>query len=170
MSTDKVPESFFDFEDFRRVLYKWHRVLSSALKTCITSGEYMHIRNAIIILKAIHQHFPAVNWIGRDQLTCVTELSRTETREDLKIAATSLLGNLKRREKQWMLPQAFHLVSLENTRSQPGGADAIKVESTTATNGSSSGSTRPLTPQPAVAPSKQLNAAAPDYKPLGQPK
>lgn len=170
MSTDKVPETFFDFEDFRRVLYKWHRVLSSALKTCITSGEYMHIRNAIIILKAIHQYFPAVNWIGRDQLTCVTELSKTETREDLKIAATSLLGNLKRREKQWMLPQAFHLVSLENTRPQPNGADAVKIESANATIGSSGGSARPLTPQPAVAPNKQLNAAAPDYKPLGQLK
>jgi len=170
MSTDKTPESFFDFEDFRRVLYKWHRVLSSALKTCITSGEYMHIRNAIIILKAIHQYFPAVNWIGRDQLSCVTELSKTETREDLKIAATSLLGNLKRREKQWMLPQAFHLVSLENTRSQPNGADAVKIESANAANGSPGGSARPLTPQPAAVPNRRLDAAAPDYKPLGQPK
>ena len=170
MSTDKIPETFFDFEDFRRVLYKWHRVLSSALKTCITSGEYMHIRNAIIILKAIHQYFPTVNWIGRDQLTCVTELSKTESREDLKIAATSLLGNLKRREKQWMLPQAFHLVSPDNTRSQPGGADALKVESTNAANGSLAESGRPLTPQPGASASKTMNVASPDFRPTVLPK
>lgn len=170
MSTDKIPDSFFDFEDFRRVLYKWHRVLSSALKTCITSSEYMHIRNAIIILKAVHQHFPAVNWIGRDQLACVTELSKNEAREDLKIAATSLLGNLKRREKQWMLPQAFHLVSLSNTSSQPNGADAAKVESANLANGSPAGSARPITPQPDAVAGKTLNAKATEFKPTVQPK
>lgn len=170
ISTDKIPATFYDFEDFRRVLYKWHRVLSSALKTCITGGEYMHIRNAIIILKAIHQYFPAVNWIGRDQLTCVTELSKTETREDLKIAATSLLGNLKRREKQWMLPQAFHLVSLDSTRPQPNGTDAAKVESANIVNGSPAGSARPVTPQPDGVAGKTLNAAAPEYRPTTQPK
>ncbi|KAI9873157.1 MAG: THO complex subunit 2, partial [Pleopsidium flavum] len=169
MSTDKIPETFCDFEDFRRVLYKWHRVLSSALKTCITSGEYMHIRNAIIILKAIHQYFPAVNWIGRDQLSCITELSKTEIREDLKIAATSLLGNLKRREKQWMLPQAFHLVSLDSTRSQANGADGAKVESANVVNGSPAGSARAVTPQPDAVAVKTYNAAAPEYRPTTQP-
>ena len=112
MSKSGVPESFLEYEDFRRLLYKWHKHINTALKVCLTSGEYMHIRNAIVVLKGIHQYFPAVNWNGRDQLTSVTELINTEKREDLKIAATSLLGNLKRREKQWMLPQAFNLVSI----------------------------------------------------------
>ena len=108
---DKAPETLLPFEDFRRLVYKWHRQINSGLKACLCSGEYMHIRNAIIILKAIHQYFPVVNWIGRDQVVAVTDLSKNEKREDLKIAATSLLGNLKRREKQWMLPQAFNLVN-----------------------------------------------------------
>ena len=111
MTNEKTILLFWDYEEFRRVVYKWHRNLNTALKTCISSGEYMHIRNAINILKAVYQYFPAVNWMGQSQTTSITELSRSESREDLKIAASSLLGNLRRREKEWLLPQAFQCVS-----------------------------------------------------------
>lgn len=70
----------------------------------------MHILNAISVLKAVVQHFPAVNWIGRDMLTCVNNLSKNDERDDVKIPAASLIGDLNRREKKWMLPQAFNLV------------------------------------------------------------
>ncbi|KAH8702482.1 putative THO complex component [Talaromyces proteolyticus] len=98
--------SFVDFEMFRRLLYKWHRLLAGALKTCFNGGEYMHIRNGISVLKSVSQNFPAVNWMGRDMLQCVNTLSNDD-REDVKIAAASLKGDLSRREKQWLLPQAF---------------------------------------------------------------
>lgn len=110
LTTEKEVKSFLDFEDFRRILLKWHRNLNGALKTCYASGEYMHIRNAINILNHIHQYFPVVNWMGSNQLAAITELSKKESREDLKIAATSLIGALKKREKSWVLPQAFNLV------------------------------------------------------------
>lgn len=109
---DKTIVAFFDFEDFRGVLLKWHRCLNSALRTCIASGEYMHVRNAINVLNGIHQYFPAVNWMGNSLVSTVTDLSKTETREDLKVAATSLIGGLKRREKDWVMPQAFALVGV----------------------------------------------------------
>ncbi|KAI9842325.1 MAG: THO complex subunit 2 [Sclerophora amabilis] len=154
MVKDGVPESLLDYEDFRRILYKWHKSINSALKACLTSGEHMHIRNAIIVLKTIHEHFPAVNWIGRDQIASVTELSKTEKREDLKIAATSLLGNLKKREKHWLLPQAFNLI--DNAQNGP--------------NRGRSGSARPITPQPAEGKvAKSLSAAAPEFQPTSQP-
>ena len=110
MSSDKSQFTFLDYEDFRRILLKWHRNLSFAIKTCISSGEYMHIRNAVNVLNNIHQFFPAVNWMGQSLLNTITDLSKTETREDLKVAALSLMGALKRREKDWVLPQAFNLV------------------------------------------------------------
>lgn len=111
LADEKNVLSFWDYEDFRRVLLKWHRNLNNALKACISSGEYMHIRNSINLLKAVHQYFPAVNWMGQGLVSSILELGRSESREDLKIAASSLLGNLKRREKDWVLPQAFSLVS-----------------------------------------------------------
>ena len=112
MTNDKGIVAFYEYEEFRRLLLKWHRNLNGALKTCIGSGEYMHIRNAINILNNVNQYFPAVNWMGQSQLTSIGELSRSEHREDLKVAATSLIGALKRREKDWVLPQAFNLVSI----------------------------------------------------------
>ena len=110
MKSEKEVDVFLEYEDFRRILLKWHRNLNGALKTCYASGEYMHIRNAINILNNVHHYFPAINWMGSNQLASITELSKNESREDLKIAATSLIGALKKREKNWVLPQAFNLV------------------------------------------------------------
>lgn len=107
---DVETEKPLEFEDFRRILLKWHRNLNGALKACYASGEYMHIRNAINVLNHVVQYFPAINWMGSNQVSLITDLSNKETREDLKIAATSLISALKKREKQWILPQAFSLV------------------------------------------------------------
>ena len=112
ISPDNTVTAFYDFEEFRTVVFKWHRGLNSAFKTCIGSGEYMHVRNAINVLNGIYQHFPVVTWMGTSLVNTVTDLSKIETREDLKVAATSLIGGLKRREKNWVLQQAFALVSI----------------------------------------------------------
>ncbi|CAG8123717.1 unnamed protein product [Penicillium olsonii] len=141
-----VPVMFLEFEDFRRLLYKWHRLLSNALKSCLNGGEYMHIRNAISVLKGVVQHFPAVNWIGRDILNCVDNLSKKDERDDVKIPAASLIGDLNRREKNWMLPQAFNLVA-----AQPQSADKSGKSGT-------SGSATPAS----------LNASAPEFNPTKQ--
>lgn len=111
---EKNIGSFWDYEAFRTMLHQWHRNLSSALRACLSSGEYMHIRNSINILKAVHQYFPAVNWMGLGLVSSISELSASEVREDLKIAASSLLGNLKKRGKDWVLPQAFHIPKASN--------------------------------------------------------
>ncbi|MCJ1307637.1 THO complex subunit 2 [Agyrium rufum] len=152
MSDTKNVATFYGFEDFRRVLLKWHRNLHLALKACIASEEYMHIRNAILILKSVCQYFPAVNWMGQAQIASMTELSKGESRDDLKLAALSLLGNLKRREKDWVLPQAFSLN--ESTPVAPG-----TVRSSSA---------KPSTPQPESRISV-LNARAPEFKPSPPP-
>lgn len=142
------PTNFLDYEDFRRLLYKWHRLISSALKICLNGGEYMHIRNAISVLKAIVQNFPAVNWIGRDMHTAVNNLSQNDERDDVKIPAASLIGDLNRREKKWMLPQAFMI----SNQPIPKGGQTEKA-------GKGPGS-RPQSTTPTP-----FNAAAPEFKP-----
>ncbi|CBF86420.1 hypothetical protein AN2226.2 [Aspergillus nidulans FGSC A4] len=141
------PTTFLDYEDFRRLLYKWHRLLSSALKICLNGGEYMHIRNAISVLKAIVQNFPAVNWIGRDMHTSVNNLSQNDERDDVKIPAASLIGDLNRREKKWMLPQAFMITN------QP-----VPSKGSQATGRATPSRPNSTTPTP-------FNAAAPEFKP-----
>lgn len=98
------------YENFRSLLLKWHRQLHIALRTCFASAEYMHIRNAINVQKAVFQAFPAVDWMGTQLVNAITLLTQKETREDLKIAATSLLGNVKRKEKEWVLANSFAAV------------------------------------------------------------
>ena len=169
MTNDKAIVTFCEYEEFRRLLLKWHRNLNGALKTCIGSGEYMHIRNAINILNNVHQHFPAVNWMGQSQLTSIGELSRSETREDLKVAATSLMAALKRREKDWVLPQAFNLVSICSFDKVLADSDTTKTEGGVAVNGVRSSSAKPSTPHPENDTLKPLNPKAPDFQPSSRP-
>ncbi|KAI9753213.1 MAG: homoserine O- acetyltransferase [Chaenotheca gracillima] len=169
---DQAPESLFDYEDFRRILLKWHRNLNGALKSCLTGGEHMHIRNAIIVLKAIQEYFPAVNWIGKAQVSCLADLSQKETRTDLKISATSLMGNLKKRESGWFLPQAFNLAVSTTKPSAATNSEMSKAETPqNASNGGRSESAKPDTPQQQSEgkSSKPLSATAPEYQPKSLP-
>ncbi|MCJ1473974.1 THO complex subunit 2 [Lambiella insularis] len=170
MTDDKTILAFWDYEDFRRVLQKWHININTAFKACFTGGEYMHIRNAIVILKAVCLHFPVINWMGQAQVSSINDLIKTESREDLKIAATSLLGNLKRREKDWVLPQAFSLVSFSYAKSSKDVLNNTRKNKAPANgaSGTRSTSTKPTTPQPESQGTKTLNAEAPEFKPSSQ--
>lgn len=166
LTNEKTIGSFWDYEDFRRMLLKWHRNLNNALKACISSGEYMHIRNSINLLKAVHQYFPAVNWMGQGLVSSISELSKSEAREDLKIAASSLLGNLKRREKDWVLPQAFNLVSTEEPHIH--GHDSYTPKTESATNGAGgarAGSNKSTTPHQGGHTPKNFNPTAVEFLP-----
>ena len=44
------PKSVMDWEEFRRLLFNFHTFLYGALTACFESDEYMHVRNAIIVL------------------------------------------------------------------------------------------------------------------------
>lgn len=165
---ERVPEVFLTYEDFRRLLYKWHVSLNNALKACLSSGEYMHIRNAIILLKVITPSFPRINFMGKQQLECIMKLSKEDSRGDLKLAAASLIGDLKKTEPHWMLPQAFKLVGptydpsldryvmINEKQADPNAPQ--KPNSRATTEGAS-------TPQPGQA---RLNASAAEFKPSQQ--
>lgn len=98
--------ALLDFESFRRVFYKWHGNLYTALQKCLTSPEYMHVRNAISVLRSISTVYPAVNFHGTGLQKAVDKL-RDSDKEDLKVSSQALLGALHRREKSWVVPQAF---------------------------------------------------------------
>ncbi|KAL8732252.1 MAG: hypothetical protein Q9166_002824 [cf. Caloplaca sp. 2 TL-2023] len=171
ISKDGSNDNYMDFEDFRRILHKWHININKVLKTCFTSGEYMHIRNAINISMAIVEHFPAINWMGDVQGSCIERLAKTEVnRPDLQLAAASLLGNLRRREKHWMLPQAFALVSIVDSHHVTP-AQHSQSPNNHGANGASnarSNSIKPSTPQPDLEVTQSLNPKAPVFEPSAQ--
>ncbi|TKX22214.1 hypothetical protein C1H76_5503 [Elsinoe australis] len=137
-----LPDTFLDYQPFRTLLFKWHANVKSALSLCFDSEEYMHIRNAIIVLKSLVPHFPVINFMGHEMIKKVTHVSEKDTRGDLKLAALSLLGSLKPLEKDLLLVQQFH------TAQVPHPADAQAS----------------ATPQRGTA-AKNLNAEAPEFKP-----
>lgn len=140
------PKTVLDFENFRRMLFNYHTYINGALLACFQSDEYMHIRNGIITLKGIVQVFPSVKFMGKLLFDNVKKISAEDPRSDLKLAAMSLLGPLKNREKHYVLPQAFRLNDPK---------DAAKSES------------RPASAQPEQTYSSEpkLSATAPEFKP-----
>ena len=115
LNADGTPANLLSYEDYRRLLFKWHATLNLTFQLCFESGEYMHIRNAIVVLRAVFQTFPAITFMGTKMVSLVEKIGKEDNRGDLKLAAMSLLGNLKRMEKTWIMPQAFHLVSVDTS-------------------------------------------------------
>lgn len=106
VSSSGKPESFMHYEDFRRLLSKWHQLLFNALQTCLSSTEYMHIRNAISVLKAVAENFPAINFHGNQLQKLISGLGQSD-QGDIKVPSLSLMADLNKAEKSWILPQAF---------------------------------------------------------------
>jgi THO complex subunit 2 len=109
MGEDGKPLTLLEHEDFRRLVFKFHQSLNTALKSCLTGSEWMHIRNAITVLKTVVEHFPAVDFMGRSYLKTLLDIAEREkkTREDLTLVANALMPDLKRREPKWVMMQAF---------------------------------------------------------------
>lgn len=147
---DRTPATFLDYEDFRRVLFKWHTQLYRALETCFKSDEYMNIRNAINVMKAIAPNFPKIDTMGKSLYAVVQEVGQKDSREDLKLAALSVLGDIKRGDKQRMSHSAFSHSRNPNPQPPPAATR--------------SNSDQAKTPQAQDA-AKKLNASAPEFNP-----
>ena len=141
LHNDGRPEAFLDFENFRRLLYKWHNMVFGALQNCLSSSEYMHIRNAISVLKSISKNFPIINFHGLSLQKLVDALGKSSM-EDIMVSSKAVMGELNKREKSWVLPQAFR-------KGQEKLVDNVNVS-------------KASTPQ---AFATSLSAEAPDFKP-----
>ncbi|KAK9323125.1 transcription factor/nuclear export subunit protein 2-domain-containing protein [Lipomyces orientalis] len=101
------------YSETRKLIYKWHHKLRAILIACLESQDYMHRRNAIIILKNMSRVFPKVLQFGRSILERVETMSKQEERDDLKLAATTLFGIMKRQSTNWVDSSLFRLTEEE---------------------------------------------------------
>ncbi|KAF2198066.1 hypothetical protein GQ43DRAFT_401768 [Delitschia confertaspora ATCC 74209] len=150
-NADRTPASFLDYMEFRQLLYKWHSQVHRALEACLKSQEYMHIRNAINILKAISSSFPAVDVMGKNIQAQIEELAKSESREDLKLAAQSLLADFRKNAKTWVTPIKFR-------NNQSGPASSVTPSRTVAPQSTIRKDTE-------LNSAKPLNTAAPEFVP-----
>ncbi|OBT52274.1 hypothetical protein VE04_08745 [Pseudogymnoascus sp. 24MN13] len=134
--TTSKPVALLEYEDFRRIFFGWHKNLNTALKSCLGGSEWMHIRNSITVLKSVVEHFPAVDFMGKAFQNALITLAKREEgkREDLSLLANASMPELKKREKKWVMPQAFasNLGELANgqAKAAKGGSPQVEGKST----------------------------------------
>ena len=110
------PIQFIDYEDFRRLLHKWHKNLLITFEACLGSDDYMQIYNSLKLLSAVAPNFPSVLWQGKRLMEAVKSLT-TSTRKDVEVAAKSLHGQLVRRQSTWLHHETF--MKVRAVRSHP---------------------------------------------------
>lgn len=87
---------------FRTVMKKWHTKLEEAITLCLESQEYMHIRNAIIVMDSICNAFPILDEHGVALMKTLEEVKDAEKREDLKIRLATIMSVLGRTKRKWV--------------------------------------------------------------------
>ncbi|KAJ1333684.1 THO complex subunit 2 [Microdochium nivale] len=113
------PTTQMDHDTFRDLLWTWHRNLAAALRSCLNGSEWMHIRNAITVLKSGMEYFPAVNFMGKQFLQVLGTIAEREAatkddagggaghRVDLSVTANTALSALKKHSSKWVIVQDF---------------------------------------------------------------
>jgi THO complex subunit 2 len=119
LDADGKPRAFLDHDGpgktpgFKSLLLMWHKSLNSALRDCLDGTEWMHIKNAMTVLKSVVEVFPAIDFQGLGFIKQLEAVATREkgAREDLSLTANAVLVQLKKRSKKWVMIQAFHMVS-----------------------------------------------------------
>ncbi|KAG2755797.1 hypothetical protein P692DRAFT_20853707 [Suillus brevipes Sb2] len=104
-----VSDDLLSWTGFKQILRKWHRKLGRSLLSCIETTEFMHVYNAIIVLKEILPVFPlaAVGDAGPAIDNVMEKFLEKEERGDLKILGRAYSASLKKRESFWAVPKTI---------------------------------------------------------------
>ncbi|XP_026748281.2 THO complex subunit 2 isoform X1 [Galleria mellonella] len=112
------------YENYRHVCHKWHYKITKAMVVCLDSGDYVQIRNALIVLIRVLPHFPVLEKLAQiieRKVDKVKEEEKTQ-RQDLYVLATGYSGQLRNKVPHMMRESDFHQV-----------VDKLKVASAAAT-------------------------------------
>lgn len=98
--------------EFRQAMRKWHLKMFRAITYCLRSNEYVRIRNSLLVLDKLSDHFPITKEMGKHLEHCVLEIEKNETREDLKQLARSYYSKMQIKKHIWVNTSDFcHLAT-----------------------------------------------------------
>lgn len=117
-TTTNITNVHLSYEDYRHVLYKWHLKLHKAFVGALETGDYTHIRNAIIILSHLAGttpkdiQFPVLRKVGASLEKAVRKVQAAEEgkREDLKLLAARCVAMLQAVKAHWVPEDQFHYI------------------------------------------------------------
>lgn len=138
---EEIPkEALCTHDQFKGVLRKWHDFMTAAFKSCLTSADFMRIRNAITVMNRIAHHYPLFDAHGRDLMKVVGKLTTEEDRGSLKVLGQGLLATLKKRQPEWLgkpkkavVPRDTQTSAEAATSSSADSSTAATVQSSTTT-------------------------------------
>ncbi|RKF55435.1 THO complex subunit 2 [Golovinomyces cichoracearum] len=112
LDADGKPKALLEHDGtpgFKHVCFGWQKALNTALRDCLDGVEWMHIRNAITILKTVVEVFPAVDFMGNSFIKQLELIAKREqkVREDLSLTSNATLVQLKKQSKRWVMVQAY---------------------------------------------------------------
>ncbi|KAL8281053.1 hypothetical protein RQP46_006411 [Phenoliferia psychrophenolica] len=99
---DEGPVEYYIHATFKDLVKKWYGRVAQTIADNFASGEYMHIKNSILVMTKVADKFPLHYPAGQLLYAAVETLIRTETREDLRILAQGYKAVLGKRRKQWL--------------------------------------------------------------------
>uniref|UniRef100_V5GMM5 Putative keke-like motif-containing transcription regulator rlr1/suppressor of sin4 n=2 Tax=Ixodes ricinus TaxID=34613 RepID=V5GMM5_IXORI len=130
IATDHV-----DYENYRHVCHKWHFKITKALVICLESGDYVQIRNSLIVLTKVLPHFPVMTNLGQALERRIEKIRQEEKekRPDLFALATGYAGQLKGKKSELIPEHEFHLKDSKDGRAVSATAQAKSAADHTVT-------------------------------------
>ncbi|OTA07563.1 hypothetical protein A9Z42_0084640 [Trichoderma parareesei] len=167
LKEDGAPDTLMEHAQFKDLLFRWHKNLNTALKSCLAGTEWMHIRNALTVLKAVLDYFPAIDFMATQFTAQLQKITKQEAasktaaeneeghRVDLSVAAQGAMSELQKRKSKWVMVQAF--------RPNAGGAPQSDADKSAASNPRATASDfQPQTTRPSTA--EKEDGEVPDGK------
>ncbi|CEP13912.1 hypothetical protein [Parasitella parasitica] len=105
--TPVEKEDLLSFNDFQRVLHKWHIKCTASITQALKTGEQHVIKNAFLVLRQFIPCYPAVEDHGNIIVGIVTKLAEEESRGNVKVLARSYLGLIKKYKEKWVSKNKF---------------------------------------------------------------
>ncbi|XP_061165363.1 THO complex subunit 2-like isoform X2 [Saccostrea echinata] len=117
-----------DYENYRHVCHKWHFRITKAMVACLESGNYIQIRNALIVLTKILPNYPRIQQFGQALERRVDRLRQDEKgkRPDIYALAMMYSGHLKNKKNSWVQENMFHHKEMKGRKP---GSGTVKQES-----------------------------------------
>ncbi|KAJ3269169.1 THO complex subunit 2 [Terramyces sp. JEL0728] len=108
----KDVDEILPFSEFKQLMINWHLQLRQCFLECLKSGEYMQMRNSIIVLDKINDFYPTIDFVGQQIEVSIMKIEQNEVRGDMKQLARSYYAKIQHSKKQW---KPIECVDLEPT-------------------------------------------------------
>ncbi|KAF6204563.1 hypothetical protein GE061_018723 [Apolygus lucorum] len=128
------PNDNVHYENFRHVCHKWHYKITKSLLNLLESGEYVQIRNGLIVLIKLLPTFPVIGKLAQFIEKRINKVREEEknSRQDLYTLATSYSGVLMSKSSEWLAESDFHIVTTNepsaNSSSSAGDSNSQKED------------------------------------------